>query len=472
MKYQYEIPATFWGLFRSANREIYIEALLAISEEYEYSNYFLSKEACLQVLSDMCSVNSYAYEWEDPEDELGLTLPRRILQWLLRTGWLRKVEDFNTLTTNIVIPDYSAVMIEAFERMINEPFDDTQVYIQNVYATLLAFRSDPRMNLSMLKTALVNTRKLNKVLQDMLHNMDKFFGKLLEAEHFGSLLKEHLDGYVEEVVRKKYHILKTSDNFYIYKMDIRRCLKEMREDEEWLKAVRERARSEGSAGQEEKAREGSHNSYKRHRGEDVCDLIDLIERGFEDIEHRIANMDKEHSKYVRATVSRLNYLLTREDDRKGLLVRMLTAMSSENGEETDRNLVTVSEMLRLSGFDILHESPLYKRRNPRRFEELVEEMEPEEELNREDVLQLNRINSRYTRQQIEDFVTENMTDGILDSGKLQVDEDEAFEKLILAYDLCTRRNSAFEVRLSERTVENGRYQYPEMIFVKKERNEG
>ena len=37
----------------------------------------------------------------------------------------------------------------------------------------------------------------------------------------GDLLKEHLDGYVEEIVRKKYHILKTSDNF-IY---IRRILK-------------------------------------------------------------------------------------------------------------------------------------------------------------------------------------------------------------------------------------------------------
>ena len=30
----------FWGLFRSVNRSIYIEALLRINEEYEYSNYF------------------------------------------------------------------------------------------------------------------------------------------------------------------------------------------------------------------------------------------------------------------------------------------------------------------------------------------------------------------------------------------------------------------------------------------------
>ena len=35
------------------------------------------------------------------------------------------------------------------------------------------------MNITMLKTALVNTKKLNKALQDMLHNMDKFFERLL-----------------------------------------------------------------------------------------------------------------------------------------------------------------------------------------------------------------------------------------------------------------------------------------------------
>ena len=33
--------------------------------------------------------------------------------------------------------------------------------------------------------------------------------------------------------------------------------------------------------------------------------LDQIERGFDSIEHRIANMDREHSRYIRATVTRL-----------------------------------------------------------------------------------------------------------------------------------------------------------------------
>lgn len=103
----------------------------------------------------------------------------------------------------------------------------------------------------MLKTALVNTRKLNKALQDMLHNMDKFFDRLLAKQSYGELLEEHLEGYVEEVVKRKYHILKTSDNFYIYKMDIKRCLKEMREDDVWI----ERIRAKQSASQDKKEKE-------------------------------------------------------------------------------------------------------------------------------------------------------------------------------------------------------------------------
>ena len=222
MQLRLEIPDSFWSLFRSVNREVYIDALLCISQEYEYSNYFLTREVCLQVLSDMNARRKIRLEREESESDFDMleTPASRILNWLVRTGWLKRVEDFTSMTTNIVIPDYSAVMIGAFERLTSEDMEETEIYIQNVYATLYSFRNDPRVNLNMLRTALVNTRRLNKALQDMLHNMDKFFERLLDKENYRDLLEEHLDGYVEEVVRKKYHILKTSDNFYIYKNDI------------------------------------------------------------------------------------------------------------------------------------------------------------------------------------------------------------------------------------------------------------
>ena len=450
MQSHYEIPDTFWSLFRSVNREIYIESLLCINQEYEYSNYFLTREVCLQILNDMNTQKRIRLEREESETELDLleTTSSRILNWLVKTGWLKKIEDYTSLTTNIVIPDYAAIFIEAFEKLSSQELEETDLYIQNVYATLYSFQNNPKVNLNMLRTALVNTKKLNKALQDMLHNMDKFFERLLDKKTYGELLREHLDGYVEEVVRKKYHILKTSDNFYIYKTDIKECLRQMRDDEEWIEKIRERARATGDT------------------GEDVLELLDMIERGFDDIEHRISNMDKEHSKYVRATVTRLNYLLSGESDTKGLVIQLLNRMSEDDYEEV---IQKTGEKMNLSLVEILSEKSLYKRRKNRK--DFVSQMAQEEEvddLDREDVLRLNRIKRRFSKKQIEEFIEEHIEKDVLDTEKLSLTSEDDFEKLILAYDLSTRKNSKYKALEEDaETIEKNGYRYPALKFVRR-----
>ena len=452
MQLRFEIPDSFWSLFRSVNREAYMEALLVINEEYQYSNYFLTKEVCVQVLGDMYAKKQLRLVREENETEFDMleTPSLRMLNWLIRTGWLKKIEDYHTLATNIVIPDYSAVFIDAFERLSSEDMEETEIYIQNVYATLFSFRNDPRVNLNMLRTALINTRRLNKALQYMLHNMDKFFERLLDQRFYGDLLKEHLDGYVEEIVRRKYHILKTSDNFYIYKMDIKKCLRDMRENEEWIETVRERSRAMGDT------------------KEDVLELLDQIERGFDDIEHRIANMDKEHTKYVRATVTRLNYLLSGETDTKGLVVQLLNRMG--DAADYEQIVQKTGAKMNLSLLEIVSEKSLYKRRKGRK--DFISQMQPEEtteDLDKEDVLKLNRIQHRYSRRQIEDFIEENIQEGVMDALSLPMREEDEFEKLILAYDLSTRRNSKYMVLEEDvRMVEKNGYRYPALKFVKRQ----
>lgn len=451
MQFRLEIPDSFWSLFRSVNREVYIESLLRINEEYEYSNYFMSRELCLQVLNDMNSDRRIRLEREETESDFDMleTTSSRILNWLVRTGWLKKIEDFSSMTTNIVIPDYSAVFIEAFEKLTSEEMEETEIYIQNVYATLYSFRNDPRVNLNMLRTALVNTRKLNKALQDMLHNMDRFFERLLDKKTYGELLREHLEGYVGEVVTKKYHILKTSDNFYIYKNDIKNCLRDMREDGEWIEKVRMSPQASESG------------------REDVLELLDMIERGFDDIEYRIANIDQEHTKYVRATVTRLNYLLSQETDTKGLIVQLLNCIS--DGERGEKILKAAADRMNLSLLEILSEKSLYKRRRSRT--DFISRMAADEEirdLDRDEVLRMNRIQTRFSQAEIEDFIEQHMKDEVMDSAQLGKMTDEDFEKLILAYDYSMRKNSRFKA-VGEETemVKNGKYRFPGLKFVRR-----
>ncbi len=451
-----EIPDLFWGLFRSKNRPVYIEALLQINEEYQYSNYFLSREICIQTLSDHFAKEKITLEQDETEDDFDLLEPlsTRILNWLLRTGWLRKVDDYDTMGVNIVIPDYAAVFVDAFAHLAGEDEDETQVYIQNIYAILFAFMKDPRANISLLKTALINTRRLNKTLQDMLHNMDKFFAGLLEQKFYGDLLREHLEGYVEEIVRKKYHILKTSDNFYLYKTDIKQWLRQMRQDTAWLRQVC----------QKNKALRGLEI-----REEGLVEQLDLIDRGFDDIEHRIINMDKEHTKYIRATVTRLNYLLNKDDNVRGMVIQVLNHLAEAGEEQRAQDIARTGAAMNLSQLTVISDKSLYKRRRPKQdFTEELPEEEASPELSREDILKLNRVRNRYSRRQIEDFVREHMQDGRMEVTEETVENDEDFEKLVLAYDFSTRKDSFYQVKDPEpEEIDNGRYRYPRLTFEKK-----
>ena len=448
-----EIPDSFWSLFRSKNRQIYIDALLQVNEEYQYSNYYLSREICIQTLSDYFAKQKVTLEQEEAEDDFDLLEPlsTRIVNWLLRTGWLRKVEDYHSMTVNIVIPDYAAMFVDTFVHLSGEDEDETQVYIQNVYAILFAFKNDPRSNISLLKTALVNTRKLNKTLQDILHNMDKFFSSLLEQKFYGDLLKEHLDGYVEEIVRKKYHILKTSDNFYLYKADIKKWLGEMRQNLPWLEQVC--VRNKQLRGKEIQVNE-------------LIKQIDMIERGFDDIEHRIINMDKEHTRYIRATVTRLQYLLNKEDNMKGLVIQLLNHLS-ESEEQEEQEIGKISSLMNLSQMTIISEKSLYKRRRTK--QDFVEGLLPEEEteeLTGEEILKLNKIKNRYSRREVEEFILRKMKDGRLEVTKDTISSTEDFEKLVLAYDSSTRNDSPYRVK-EQGIIDNGKYRYPNLVFERK-----
>lgn len=471
MQLMQEIPDSLWGLFRSGNRSIYIEALLKINEEYQYNNYFLSENVCLQVLGNYFSQKRIQLEQEENETELDLleSQPRRVLTWLIRAQWLKRLEDYANGITNIAIPDYAAVFVDAFERLSREDEDDTEVYIQSVYAILFSYRNDAAAGESLLRSAEVNTKRLNKALQDMLHNMDKFFTSLLEQDSYGDLLREHLNGYVEEIVRTKYHILKTTDNFYLYKNSIRQWIREIEEKESLALLELEAERDSIQLLQEETAGVPIRLNLRIKNKRYVLELLSDMERGFQDIEYRIANMDREHTKYIRATVTRLNYLLNQEENRKGQTIQLLQALAEGGRQREEEKMRLAAERINLSRMQVLSEKSLYKRRPERK--DFAEESEPEEvqeELSREDVLRLNRIKNRYSRQEIERFIEERMEGGRFRTDEKTVRSEEDFQKLILAYDDALRKGSHFRVTAEEENrLYNGRYRYPELTFVKR-----
>jgi hypothetical protein len=119
--------------------------------------------------------------------------------------------------------------------------------------------------------------------------------------------------------------------------------------------------------------------------------------------------------------------------------------------------------------EIISEKSLYKRRKGRK--DFISQMAVEEvaeDLDRENVLKLNRIQTRYSKREIEEFIENNMKNEVMDASKILITDEEAFGKLILAYDYSRRRNSKFKVLEEEvDVVEQSGYRYPALKFVRR-----
>ncbi len=456
MKEILKISQLFWNLFYSKNRYIYIESLMVIYDEYLYNDYFLTKETCIQIIAEHFSDRIIDISTDDDEQDFDSMEPiaTKIINKLIRFTWLKKVEDYSSFKTNIVIPDYASAFIEVFKKLSNPDSSDTDLYIQNVYTNIYSFYYDTKVGMDLLKTAMVNTTRLNRSLQDMLHNMDQFFGAILEKENYEELLEEHLDIYVETIINKKYSLLKTSDNFYIYKNDIKKLLRAIQDDDSRLHILKQKMMAEG------KKEEDIENEFQ--------DIIYEIERGILNMEKRIAHIDTEHSKYVRATVSRLEYLLSNDDSVQGNIVTLLNLLSREDDSKI---LSKVSDSILINDLTIISNESLYKKRGKQKvFEETVEVEEVvEEELSKEAILQINKNKNRYSQLQIEQFIMGQMENGSFHTKEHPITTDEEFELLILAYDYSMRKKSPFHVVPGAKDkIISGKYTYPDMIFEKNE----
>lgn len=449
-----KIPQEFWSLFRSSNRYIYIEALMVIYEEYLYNDYFLTRETGIRLISEHFEGRLIDVSGDDEEIEVDANEPTsmQIINKLTAFGWLRKVEDYVNFRTNMVIPDYAATFVEAFLKLNNPNDQETDIEIQNIFSNLYSFYNDKKLGIEMLESARQNATKLNRSLQNMLHNMDRFFESLLEKTTYEEVLSEHLEVFVETEINRKYGLLKTSDNFYKYKNDIKDLLHLLQQDESRLYILKRKILAE------------KPNKTAEEIDIEYNDLIFEIDRSISNIENRISNIDAEHNKYIRATVSRMEYLLSRDQNLKGNLISLLNILSDRNNDKYTKQII---ESIQLNDFTVNTEDSFYKKRIRKAPMEDTEEPEDfvEEDLSREEILKANKSKARYNKAQIEGFILNRMTDGIFQVSDHPINNISDFELLILAFDYSYRVKSPFElVRESDDLISNGEFKYPNAVF--------
>ena len=151
-----------------------------------------------------------------------------------------------------------------------------------------------------------------------------------------------------------------------------------------------------------------------------------------------------------------------------MLIQLLNRLSER--EDAQEKLSLVAERMNLSHMGTMSDQSLYTPRKQKpRSVQLPEDEEILPELSMDEVLNLNRVSSRYSSEEIEAFIGSHMKDGVMKVDADTVSSDQEFEKLILAYDYSTRRKSLYKAETEgEELIQSNGYRYPRLSFIRRD----
>lgn len=119
-----KIPNDFYKLFRTKNREAYMQFVTAIYEENNevYASLGLTQEECALIIENTIEKSKIVWQEEDDMEE-GETpdalfpsdSPSGMLNHLIRWGWLKSDFDEKLNTCVISFPEYSQLYVELFK---------------------------------------------------------------------------------------------------------------------------------------------------------------------------------------------------------------------------------------------------------------------------------------------------------------------------------------------------------------------
>ena len=434
MSLKKKIPNDFYKLFRTRNRDAYIQFLVAIYEENNeiYASFGLTVEECQVIIED--TITKARIVWEEDELEEGEELdavfpsdsPSGMLNRLIKWGWLKSDFDEKLNTSTISFPEYSQLFIELFQKLQQEDDSRERESILSVYSALFTYQSDTEKNNDILRNALQTSKSLGQLLSNMQDGMRAYFDELSSRKNFIGI-QEVLIEEINNSDSKKYAILTTTDSFYRYKEAVKELISQILNANEDRKKELLRIGREVEAGSVAERR----NQYRLEHCEDAGKLVYQIEREFDIIERKYNKLIEQKTIFAKRALARIHYILQEgagEEDNILKLVNLLDRSSKK-----DEILEEMRSRIHLTAqFKNVTDSSFSNRRErgDNEFVPLViESGDSEKEQDMADFVP----KPLYTKKQLQHFYEKNVVDGRFVATEDTVKSVEDLEKLLFLW---------------------------------------
>lgn len=323
------VPDDFFKPLTSKYKSTYVDCLLLIYNTYRAELSFgVDKDIIVEVLEryfDDQPASELIFD-EDSSEIAGDSRAKAnaIIRRLIESGWIYP-ETVNDFKIKVNLYDYSATMIESFNRMIRTDEMEYQSLVSQIHATLINQEGYAKPYEYIIKRVHENTEELITGLKKLNTSIRKYIESITHDKSAAEIVQDFF-GYHKEIGSKAYHRIKTSENISHFRNAILERLGQILQDEDIFNRALIGCREIEQIPEE---REAIH--FLRGR---ILDVMSAF-RNYDEI---IAEIDFKHTRYMGSAVARAKFLLTNATNAEGKISRILADLAESFNEIEDLDL--------------------------------------------------------------------------------------------------------------------------------------
>ena len=466
MKFFEAVPGELFSPLASPNRTLYADALDVLYTAYrenlkirEDTLYSMLRSRLEQQLADA------TFEGEDIDEEELRDISGRarfLIRKLCGKGWFEK-ERGDDFEEYITVPSYSSRLLELFHQLRDDRPARGFSYVFGTYSALKVANESESVydKMAAIYSAYDNTSALINLLQMVYHNVKHYFQMQIDMQDVNQVLASHFNEFGQKVVEAYIRPLKIKDSVPKYRVPIQSVLRSWAEDDALLLAM-------ANAALQDKRGDTVENCRS-----DLLQKIFWIDERYDNIEHDyLDEIDAQVRRYTRAATQKVENLTNRDQNVRGNLNVLLTALSRNRraGDLVDR----IQPVFQLYEQSFLSEKSLWYRKRPEKRTRAATVLIQETASDADAAAQAAQLlRSEYGRAAIAAYVQGWLGDADVRYSKdLNIKDDKSYIMSLLA--VLTSGDSAAGYQIKElggSFHENG-YSIPQMQIRRKEKKNG
>ena len=356
MKFFEAVPSDLFSPLASPNRALYADALDVLYAAYrenlkipEDMLYSMLRSRLEQQLADV------TFEGEDIDEEELRDISGRarfLIRKLCSKGWFEK-ERGDDFEEYITVPSYSSRLLELFHQLRDDSPIRGYSYVFGTYSTLKVAHESGSIydKMAAIYGAYDNTQALINLLQMVYHNVKHYFQMQIDMQEVNEVLASHFNDFGQKVIEAYIRPLKIKDSVPKYRVPIQSVLKNWAEDDALLLAMTNAALQDKRGETLEDCRA------------DLIRKIFWIEERYDNLEHDyLDEIDAQVRRYTRAATQKVENLTNRDQNVRGNLNTLLTALS--RNRRASELVDQIQPAFQLYEQSFLSEKSLWYRKRP------------------------------------------------------------------------------------------------------------